>query len=112
MLTILKKQDLVYKNIEPSYINENGETVWNIPTGMSELKEALIDTIKWQAGHNLKATDWAVTKCMELEIKLSEKYPEIAEHRTSIRSWSNEKELEVESCNTLDELISLDIKYV
>jgi len=110
MIKIIKIENSIYENIEPFFVNENNEKVWNIPYDLNELKLFLVDTVKWQSGHSLKKTDWAVTKCVELGLVMSDKYPDISAERIEIREWSNEKEFEIEACTTFDELIALDIK--
>lgn len=110
MLAIIKLGNAIHQNIEPFYVEENNKKVWNIPNNVADLKTAMIDTVKWQSGHKLKDTDWAVVKCTELSLNISEKYPEIYNERTIIREWSNTKEEEIAACTTIDELIALDIK--
>jgi len=53
MVHIIKLGNTIYENIEPYYIDENGNKVWNIPTDINELKQALIDTVRWQAHKKL-----------------------------------------------------------
>lgn len=110
MLKIIKLGNSIYENIEPFTINEDGEKVWNISSDIAELKTVFIDTIKWQAGLNLKETDWVVTKCMELGLVIADEYPTIYADRTALRKWSNDKELKAKDCSTVEELIALDIK--
>ena len=110
MLKIIKLGNSIYENIEPLTVDENGNEVWNVPNDIDNLKAALIDTVKWQAGHNLNATDWAVVKCMELGIAIADKYPEIHGERQAIRAWSNDKEAEINDCTTVEELLALDVK--
>jgi hypothetical protein len=54
MIKVIKIGDLVYQNIEPFYLNEKGEKVWNIPTGLEELRKCVIDTINWLIGQEIK----------------------------------------------------------
>ena len=111
MIKIIKLNNLIYENIEPFYIDENGNKIWNIPNDVDSLKAVLIDTVKWQAGLKLKETDWVVVKCTELGLNPSDKYPEIVQQRQAIRDWSNQKEEEINTATSVDELLQLDIKY-
>jgi hypothetical protein len=54
MIKVIKIGDLIYQNIEPFYLNENGEKVWNIPTDLEELRKCTIDTINWLIGQEVK----------------------------------------------------------
>jgi len=110
MIKIIKLGDMVYENIEPFWVDENGNQVWNVPNDIEQLKQALIDTVKWQAWMKLKDTDWVVTKCIELGLDVATKYPDIASKRQAVREWSNQKEEEIKACNTIEELLVLDIK--
>lgn len=120
MLRILKLGNIVYENFEPKTFvateyDENGmptkfEEKWIIPTDLDTLKSAFIDTVKWQASNKLKETDWTVVKCTELGLNIEEKYPQIYQLRNNIRNWSNEKEQEINSATTLEELLNIDIK--
>lgn len=110
MLKIIKLGNSIYEHIEPFTVDEDGNEAWSVPNDINELKAALIDTVKWQAGHNLKDTDWAVVKCTELGLVLADKYPDIATNREAIRQWSNDKEAEINACAGVEELLALDIK--
>ena len=110
MIKILKVEDTICENIEAFHVNEDDVTVWNVPQNVDDLKVAYIDTVKWQSGHKLKDTDWAVVKCTELGLVLADKYPTIATERATVREWSNTKEVEILACSTVDEVLVLDIK--
>jgi len=140
MIKILKIGGNVYQNLELTVqesvevealekvleLDENGKEVYVekpitvteykdapnpiIPTYLEELRTALIDTVKWQVGMKLKDTDWTVTKCMELGLNMSDKYPDIANERAILRAFTNDKELELLVPTTIDELMKVDIK--
>jgi len=110
MIRIIKLDNFFYENIEPYYIDENGNQIWNVPNDLYQLKQALIDTVKWQANQKLKETDWVVIKCTELGKSPSQEYPEIMEQRQAIRDWCNQKEEEINSAGSIEELLETDIK--
>ena len=110
MIRIIKLGNTIYENIEPYYIDESGNKVWNIPNDLETLKQAYIDTVRWQAFNELKKTDWVVVKCMELGLNVQEAYPDIAAQRQEIRDWCNQKEEEINAATSVDELLALDIK--
>ncbi len=47
MVKIIKLGNLIYENIEPKIIDENGNENWNIPNDLIQLKTALSDTLTW-----------------------------------------------------------------
>jgi len=110
MIRIIKLGNLIYENIDPFYIDEDGNEIWNVPNNLDQLKQAMIDTVKWQANQKLKETDWVVVKCTELGLNPSDKYPEIIQQRQAIRDWSNQKEEEINNATSIDELLKLDVK--
>ena len=65
--------------------------------------------IKWQAYRELSKTDWAVVKCQELGLNPSTKYPDIIEHRASIRNLVNQKEQEIINAQSINELLEIDV---
>ncbi len=109
MIRIIKIGDTIYEKIEPFYFDENGNQIWNIPQDIEQLKQALIDTIKWQAYRELSKTDWVVVKCQELGLNPSTKYPDIIEHRASIRNLVNQKEQEIINAQSINELLEIDV---
>ena len=56
MIRIIKIDGLVFQNIEPKHIDENGQTVWNIPSDPIVLKTALYDTLGWLTSQNIVNT--------------------------------------------------------
>ena len=54
MIKQIKIGNLIYKNIEPFYVNEKGKRIWNIPNDLEELRKAVIDTINWKVGDEVK----------------------------------------------------------
>jgi len=47
MIRMIKIGDLVYENIEPYFVDENGNKVWIVPSDEEQLKDAFIDTLNW-----------------------------------------------------------------
>lgn len=54
-------------------------------------KEETVKEIR-QLKYSLTGTDWIVTKCMEMEILVREKYPELYKQRQTTRNRINELE--------------------
>ena len=111
MIRIIKLGDLVYQNIEPKYVDEKGNEVWNIPNNIDELKSAFINTVNWIVHQELKKTDWIVVKLTELGQLLnpSDKYKDILTKREQIRKWSNQKRDEINSQQTIEDLVKVDL---
>jgi len=110
MLSKIKLGNCIYENIEPKTIDENGNEIWNIPNDLEQLKQAYIDTLKWQAHRKLRETDWVIIKCVELHKDPSQEYPEIIEQRQTIRDWCDQKEEEINNATSIEELLEIDIK--
>ena len=110
MIRIIKLGNTIYENIEPYYIDENGNKVWNIPNDLETLKQAYIDTVRWQAHKKLQETDWVVVKCMEKGLNPAEEYPSVVEQRQKIRDWCNQKEEEIQNAESIEDLLAIDIK--
>ncbi len=77
MIKLIKIDDLIYQNIEPKFIDVNGNEVWNIPTDPEDLKNCLMDTIGWIVSQNIVKTigdankkDASTTKAIVLLAKL------------------------------------------
>ncbi|ADU96037.1 hypothetical protein Theam_0063 [Thermovibrio ammonificans HB-1] len=47
MLKLIKIGNLIYQNIEPKTVDENGNEIWNIPQDETELKSCFKDTLDW-----------------------------------------------------------------
>jgi predicted DNA-binding protein (UPF0251 family) len=113
MIKQIKLNNLIHINIEPKSIDENGQETWNIPSDLEELRTVAIDTIRWDAGRQLKETDWVVTKIAEIQVTggdveaAKEKYADILTEREAIRAKSNELEEKINGCETLDELLEV-----
>ena len=111
MIKQIKIGKMIYTNVEPKTINENGQEVWNIPNSLEELRSCAIDTIKWDAGRQLKKTDWVVTKIVEIQVvggdieAAKEKYADILTQRETIRAKSNELEEKINACKTFEDLL-------
>ena len=111
MIRVIKLGNRIYENIEPKYADQNGNEVWNIPNNIDKLKLALIDTVNWIAYQELKKTDWIIVKLTELgQLSNSpDKYKDILTKREQIREWSNQKQDEINSQQTIDDLIKVDL---
>ena len=114
MIKLIKLDKMIYTNIEFKIFDENGNEVWNnIPNDLKELKNCAIDTVRWDAGRQLKKTDWVVTKIAEIQVTggdveaAKEKYAEVLQEREAIRAKSNELEEKVNACSDFDELLEI-----
>jgi len=111
MIKQIKIGNLIHTNIEPKTIDENGQEIFNIPNDLEELRNCAIDTIRWDAGRQLKKTDWVVTKIAEIQAtggdidEAKEKYADILKEREAIREKSNELEEKINVCNSFEELL-------
>ena len=109
----IKMNGLIYSNIEPYSIDEDGNKIWNIPQDLEGLKNCAIDTVRWDAGRQLKKTDWVVTKIAEMQVTggdveaAKEKYAEVLQEREAIRAKSNELEAKINACSDFDELLEI-----
>jgi len=54
MIKLIKIGELVYQGIEPFYIDENGNKIWNIPNDLETLRNCVIDTFNWLIGQEVK----------------------------------------------------------
>jgi len=54
MIKQIKIGKMIYTNIEPKTIDENGQETWNIPTDVEEFRKIVIDTINWKIGNEVK----------------------------------------------------------
>jgi len=54
MIRIIKLGNLIYENIEPKTIDENGNEIWNIPSDFDTLKSAIEDTLGWLVFNNIQ----------------------------------------------------------
>ena len=54
MIRIIKLGNLIYENIEPFHIDENGNKIWNIPNDYDSLKAAIEDTLGWLVFNNIQ----------------------------------------------------------
>ena len=56
MIKYIKQGNLIYQNIEPFYLDENGNKVWNIPDDPERLKSCLEDTLGWLVAQKITKT--------------------------------------------------------
>ena len=111
IVKIIKIGENIFENIPAWFQDEEGNQIWNVPSDLNVLKQALIDTVKWQAHQELKKTDWVVVKLAETgQLGQTTQYDTVLQKRQQIRDWANQKEQEIQDCQTVDELLALDIK--
>lgn len=122
MIDIIKVGDTVYERVEerieePIKFDEEGfpvefREIWNpdIPSSLEGLRNALLETVRWQAFTKLKPTDWIIVKSTELKVDANIGYPNEVKARQEIRDWCNKKEKEIQACKSIDALIALRIR--
>jgi len=75
LIKVIKLEKFIYENIEPYYIDEQGNKIWNIPQDINKLKNAFKDTL-----------DWLTTRYIVEELeKIQEELSDIATEETNIR---------------------------
>ena len=104
-----KKDDSFYTNTDISYAFADGVVTASYGTAtakeLSGLKTEKKRIIKNQASDLLTPTDWYVVKATEVE---SYSVPgAITTYRADIRAASNDMEVLIDACNTVDELAAL-----
>ena len=104
-----KKDQTCYTNTEVSYAFADGEVTASYgiatPKELSGLKTEKKKIIKQQASDLLTPTDWYVIKATEVE---SYSVPEaITTYRADVRTKSNDMEVLIDACSTVDELAAL-----
>lgn len=62
MIKTIKIGNLIYQNIEPYYIDENGNKIWNIPNDVNQLKFCLSDTLGWLVAQKIQKTLGSIDK--------------------------------------------------
>ena len=104
-----KKDDSLYTNTEVSYAFADGKVTASYGTAtakeLSGLKTEKKRIIKQQASDLLTVTDWYVVKATEVE---SYSVPEATTtYRADVRTKSNDMEVLIDACTTVDELAAL-----
>ena len=104
-----KKDDLFYTNTDVSYAFADGEVTASYgiatPKELSGLKTEKKKIIKNQASELLTSNDWQVIKATEVE---SYSVPSaITTYRANVRTKSNDMEVLIDACGTVDELAAL-----
>ena len=104
-----KKDDSFYTNTDVSYAFADGEVTASYgiatPKELSGLKTEKKKIIKQQASDLLTPTDWYVIKATEVE---SYSVPEATTtYRADVRTKSNDMEVLIDACSTVDELADL-----
>ena len=113
MIKQIKIGQQILINIEPFFMDKEGNKTWIIPSDLEELRKVAIDTIRWDAGRQLKKTDWVVTKIAEIQViggdveAVKAKYSDILSQREAIRAKSNELEEKVNACKNFEELLEV-----
>ena len=104
-----KKDDSLYTNTDVSYAFADGKVTASYgiatPKELSGLKTEKKKIIKQQASDLLTPTDWYVIKATEVE---SYSVPEATTtYRADVRTKSNDMEVLIDACSTVDELAAL-----
>ena len=104
-----RKDDSCYTNTDVSYAFADGEVTASYgiatPKELSGLKTEKKRIIKNQASELLTSNDWQVIKSTEVE---SYSVPgAITTYRADIRTASNDMEVLIDACSTVDELAAL-----
>ena len=104
-----RKDDSCYTNTDVSYAFADGEVTASYgiatPKELSGLKTEKKRIIKNQASELLTSNDWQVIKATEVE---SYSVPgAITTYRADIRTASNDMEVLIDACSTVDELAAL-----
>ena len=104
-----RKDQTCYTNTEVSYAFADGEVTASYgiatPKELSGLKTEKKKIIKQQASDLLTPTDWYVIKATEVE---SYSVPEATTtYREDVRTKSNDMEVLIDACTTVDELAAL-----
>ncbi len=115
MIRIIKLGDLIYENIEPKYIDENGKEVWNVPNDPDQLKQAMVDTLKWLTDryfYNEAKKRGDYINMGEIVYDASQGDPD-AEFLKALYDaiWEKEEELEAQlEGMSLEQLLELDLE--
>ena len=104
-----RKDQTCYTNTEVSYAFADGKVTASYgtatPKELSGLKTEKKKIIKQQASDLLTPTDWYVIKATEVE---SYSVPEATTtYRADVRTKSNDMEVLIDACSTVDELAAL-----
>ena len=104
-----KKDDSLYTNTEVSYAFADGKVTASYgtatPKELDDVKSQKKAIIKQQASDLLTPTDWYVIKATEVE---SYSVPEATTtYRADVRTKSNDMEVLIDACTTVDELAAL-----
>ncbi len=82
----------LYSHDKELFFTLQGKVLPPLDVNQSVKQYAALRREVGQCKRLLQETDWTVVKCMELGIKVSEKYPEIHRQRTEARARINENE--------------------
>jgi len=104
-----RKDDSCYTNTDVSYAFADGVATASYgaatPKELLGLKSQKKAIIKQQAGEILTVTDWYVIKATDVE---SYSVPSaITTYRANVRTKSNEMEVLIDACSSVDELAAL-----
>jgi len=104
-----KKDNSFYTNTDVSYAFADGKVTASYGTATAKellgLKSQKKENIKQQASELLTPTDWYVIKATDVE---SYSVPSaITTYRANVRTKSNDMEVLIDACSTVDELAAL-----
>ena len=89
------------------WVNDNGNGTFNkSPKDLDSVKTMLIQQVKQTAGSILSQSDWKVIRAQETNTALD---TELAAYRASIRTKSNDLEASINACETVEELIEVNL---
>ena len=123
MLRVIKLGELIYENVEPRYVDENGKEVWIVPNTVSELQKALADTLAWLEKQRLQKVldSYGYNGLADVYVYASQNDAEAQ----AILSWYTNSngngyddliwnwiENELPKYQTVDELLSIDLRQV
>jgi len=123
MLRVIKLGELIYENVEPRYVDENGKEVWIVPNTVSELQKALADTLAWLEKQRLQKVldSYGYNGLADVYIYASQNDTEAQ----AILSWYTNSngngyddliwnwiDTQLPQYQTVDELLSIDLRQV
>ncbi len=115
MIKIIKCGNLIYENIEPYFVDENGNPVWNVPQDEAELRDCLVNTLNWLTDRYF----YTEAKARGGYLNMGEIEHDAAQGDSDAQFlrqlydavWAKEEELEAElSQMTLQQLLELDLE--
>ena len=120
MIRIIKLGNLIYENIEPKTIDENGNEIWNVPNTVPELQTALSDTLVWLEKERVNniLDQYQYNGLADVQFYANQATPDT--EAQAILNWYqayddaiwNYIDNDLQNITNLDDLLALDIKAV